>query len=362
MSGFSTCYQAPIASSMLDVKYSAPVRSSLLMDTTAAWRHSERNTFATSVATAHRSSSITPPMAACSSKEGGIKQFLLHFAGGTMGGMGGILMSYPLDTIKVRMQTTQGIYTGMVDCIQKVIAQEGMRTFYRGINAPLAAYGIIKATTFGVYGNCLDYFAKRAGNPNHTPTFFEIVIAGHLAGFAAAFVMTPADRIKVTMQAARGHGVNPSTWSCAKDIVATQGASSLFRGFSATALRDGPGMALYYIIYDLEKKHIPGWSSENDVKGNPKHTAIQMMMFGGMSGVVSWLPVYPIDVIKSRIQSDATGKKYTSMLDCALKSTLAEGPFVLYRGCLPVLLAAVPLHGTVFMVYELWMQHTKDWL
>jgi hypothetical protein len=28
----------------------------------------------------------------------------------------------------------------------------------------------------------------------------EIILAGHLAGFAAATVMTPADRIKVTMQ------------------------------------------------------------------------------------------------------------------------------------------------------------------
>jgi len=51
-----------------------------------------------------------------------------------------------------------------------------------------------------VYGNCLDYFAKRAGNPAHTPTLMEIILAGHLAGFAAATVMTPADRIKVTMQ------------------------------------------------------------------------------------------------------------------------------------------------------------------
>jgi hypothetical protein len=52
----------------------------------------------------------------------------------------------------------------------------------------------------GVYGNCLEYFAKRAGDPAHVPTIMEIVLAGHLAGFAAATVMTPADRVKVTMQ------------------------------------------------------------------------------------------------------------------------------------------------------------------
>jgi len=55
-------------------------------------------------------------------------------------------MSFPLDTVKVRMQTTSGLYTGMVDCITKVAKQEGMKTFYRGVMAPVASYGIIKAS------------------------------------------------------------------------------------------------------------------------------------------------------------------------------------------------------------------------
>lgn len=345
---------------------SAPVKApSLLMDATAAWRNNRTNALTSALAPAHAAPVTATAPVAHASAEGGIAHFLLHFVGGTFGGMGGIAMSYPLDTVKVRMQTTRGIYSGMTDCITKVAKQEGMKTFYKGIAAPLASYGIIKATTFGVYGNCLDYFAKRAGNPHHQPTYMEIILAGHLAGFAAAFVMAPADRIKVTMQAARGSSVPwaSSTLGTARHIIKTEGLQQLFRGFTATALRDGPGMALYYIIYDAAKKNLGGWSDEiNPATGKPKHTAIQMMIFGGMSGVVSWLPVYPIDVLKSRIQSDPTGKAYTGLMDAAVKSVKAEGPLVLYRGCLPVLLAAVPLHGTVFMVYELWMDFTKDWL
>mmetsp|Transcript_40548 Transcript_40548/g.49185 ORF Transcript_40548/g.49185 Transcript_40548/m.49185 type:complete len:344 (-) Transcript_40548:234-1265(-) len=313
--------------------------------------------------TAANGAQHTPSVAAPStpfipspSEGGGLKHAALHFAGGTLGGMGGIAASYPLDTVKVRMQTTRGIYNGMLDTIFKIAKQEGMKTFYKGVQAPLVSYGLIKATTFGVYGNCLDYFAERAGDPFHTPTFTEIVIAGHLSGFAAAFIMAPSDAIKIHMQAAsQGKGVfHESTWGCAKHIVKTEGVGALFRGFTPTALRDGPGMALYYIIYDLCKKYLPGLNEDGS------HTALQMMAFGGLSGVVSWLPVYPLDVIKSRIQAPG-GNQYKSMLDCAVKSSIAEGPWVLYRGCLPVLFAAVPLHGTVFMVYELWMQHTKDW-
>jgi len=327
----------------------------LLVNSQAGWRHNPSNLLTQNVKAAH-----SAPILAFSGKEKGVLGFALHFAGGTLGGMGGILLSYPLDTVKVRMQTSVGVYKGMGDCISKIISQEGMKTFYRGIGAPLSAYGVIKAITFGAYGNCLDYFAKRAGDPDHVPTYFEIITAGHIAGFAAAFIMAPSDRVKVTIQAMRGQANAPTTAIATyKYIVQTYGVKSLFRGIQATAMRDGPGMALYYIIYDGAKKTFGGWSDTLDAKGKPMHTPIQMLMFGGASGVVSWLPVYPIDVLKSRIQAAQDPNQYKGMLDCAVKSVKAEGPFVLYRGCLPVLCAAVPLHGTVFMVYEMWMQATK---
>jgi hypothetical protein len=68
-----------------------------------------------------------------------------------------------------------------------------------------------------------------------------------------------------------------STIGCAKHLIATEGVKGLFRGFTATASRDGPGMALYYIIYDVAKKVIPGWSDKLDEHtGKPKHTALQV--------------------------------------------------------------------------------------
>jgi len=351
----ASCYDAPMTRRMHQQQ---PVRTGgmpMLVDAMAGWRHNASNSITQSVANVHGA-----PVVAHAAKESkGALGFALHFVGGTFGGMGGIALSYPLDTVKVRMQTTVGVYKGMIDCISKIASQEGMKTFYRGVAAPLSAYGIIKATTFGVYGNCLDYFAQRAGDPNHTPTFMEIILAGHLSGFAAAFIMAPSDRVKVTIQSMRGQANAPtSTIATYKYILQTHGITSLFRGFTATAIRDGPGMALYYIVYDSAKKTIPGWG-EADAAGKREHTPIQMLLFGGASGVVSWLPVYPIDVLKSRIQSAQCPDQYKGLLDCALKSVRAEGPLVLYRGCLPVLLAAVPLHGTVFMVYEMWMKATK---
>ncbi len=90
--------------------------------------------------------------------------------------------------------------------------------------------------------------------------------------------------------------------------------SGLFRGWSATVVRDVPGMALYYLAYELIKRQ---WAP---LGKNGKHHDLQNLTAGGLAGQISWLPVYPIDVIKSRIQSRAgSANAYKNMSDAAMQ-------------------------------------------
>lgn len=59
-------------------------------------------------------------------------------------------MEYPFDTLKVRLQT--GPYTGAVNCISTVSAEEGVLAFYRGLATPLVGAGLEVATLFFGYG------------------------------------------------------------------------------------------------------------------------------------------------------------------------------------------------------------------
>ena len=46
------------------------------------------------------------------------------------------ILSYPFDTIRVRLQADAArdkpMYTNTFDCIKKIMAKEGIRAFYRG--------------------------------------------------------------------------------------------------------------------------------------------------------------------------------------------------------------------------------------
>ena len=58
--------------------------------------------------------------------------------------------SYPMDTIKVRLQTTNK-YKGIMDCFTKMRAKEGMTGFYKGMAFPLVTVAAVNSIAFGTY-------------------------------------------------------------------------------------------------------------------------------------------------------------------------------------------------------------------
>ena len=110
-------------------------------------------------------------------------------------------------------------------------------------------------------------------------------------------------------------------------------------------------MSGYYVVYEAIKRAWTPWGKDG------RHSDIQNLTAGGISGQISWLRVYPMDVIKSRIQARAGSvNAYKGIGDAAMQMLKTEGPLIFYKGFTPTLIQAFPLHGSVFMVYELWMR------
>ncbi|CAH8605370.1 hypothetical protein MS3_00009165 [Schistosoma haematobium] len=80
---------------------------------------------------------------------------------------------------------------------------------------------------------------------------------------------------------------------------------------------------------------------------------------GGIAGIVGVTCVFPIDLVKTRMQNQQDGKKlYKNVLDCAAKTYRAEGFFGMYRGSSVNLLLITPekaikLVGNDFFRYHL---------
>jgi solute carrier family 25 (mitochondrial carnitine/acylcarnitine transporter), member 20/29 len=83
-----------------------------------------------------------------------------------------------------------------------------------------------------------------------------------------------------------------------------------------------------------------------------------IMVCGAVGGYGMWIPVYPIDAIKSKIQTDGFGAaaKYRGIADCVAQTYAAGGIAGFYRGFLPCLLRAAPVNASTFFAFEVAMR------
>lgn len=78
---------------------------------------------------------------------------------------------------------------------------------------------------------------------------------------------------------------------------------------------------------------------------------------GAVAGISEILTMYPLDVVKTRIQlqvgSGATGE-YSGVVDCFTKIIKNEGPATLYRGISAPILMEAPKRATKFAANDSW--------
>ncbi|KAL3268148.1 hypothetical protein HHI36_007276 [Cryptolaemus montrouzieri] len=259
----------------------------------------------------------------------------LEFVAGCIGGCAGLLVGHPLDTLKVHLQNDSAKnpkYKGSMHLIENLVMKEGLRGIYKGISSPLLGVSAINAIVFGVYGRT----QKKLDNRDALYSHF---IAGGAAGFFQSFICSPMELAKTRLQVSKS---DLGLLKCTQNIYNTEGLRGLYKGLNLTIAREVPSFAAYFVTYEYLTR------SE---KGN--HVSTSRMLFaGGVSGLVAWIVIYPIDVIKTRIQLDGFDckPKYNNAFDCLKKSIAAEGYGILSRGLGPTLLRAFPTNAAIFSV------------
>jgi len=83
---------------------------------------------------------------------------------------------------------------------------------------------------------------------------------------------------------------------------------------------------------------------------------------GAIAGVTELLCLYPLDVVKTRIQlqTKTSGTNYTGMVDCFKQIIAQEGFGRLYRGLVPPLMLEAPKRAVKFSANGFWGTTYKD--
>lgn len=289
---------------------------------------------------------------------------------GTSGGIAQILVGHPFDTLKVTMQNSSG-QASPVATFQHIAQTAGLRGFYAGIGPPLYTVAAFNALLFSVTGSLHRFIRPNGGDP--TPR--EAALVGAAAGPAVSVLATPTELLKCRLQAQGGARPPVNVTYTMADAKAGKilykgpfdalvkvsqyegGLPALFRGFMPTVAREVIGNATYfgtYLYLKQQLRELNGFSKDSEL------SFLSLMLAGGVAGAAFWLPVIPVDNIKTRIQLDNPhNPSYRGTIDCALKIASTQGIEGLFRGWQPCLLRSVPANAALFTTYEIAFTHLQ---
>ena len=321
---------------------------------------------------------------------------LKDFVAGTAGGFAGKLLDYPLDTVKVLLQTqeTSGLrYRGAWHCLTHTVETKGLLSLYRGLSSPLLGSMAENALLFWAYNHCQRFLLHLNGyndKDGQKLSLFQQSLAGAGAGAVVPFVLTPVELIKCRLQVqnhdATGFRVYKGPMDVIVQTVRTEGiARGLYRGHASTLLREIPGNFVWYGLYEgVCMTMIPQGGTKDDLGpavhllGGGKDSAFILLihmrvcsqgsytirlnfylMETALAGVGYWTAFYPADTVKSMVQTnpDHMGRGF---VETFLSVYRTQGIRGLYRGWGVTAARAAPAHAAIFAVYEYTMKMLKS--
>jgi len=116
-------------------------------------------------------------------------------------------------------------------------------------------------------------------------------------------------------------------------------------------IREIPGYTSYFVTYELLKASmIPKGGTAADL--TPAH----IFLAGGCSGIAFWITVFPIDQVKSRLQTQSNSiPVYEGLIDAMKKVYFQEGLQGYFRGFGPTMARAFLANASSLTFYEITM-------
>ncbi|KAH6982066.1 mitochondrial carrier domain-containing protein [Ilyonectria robusta] len=288
--------------------------------------------------------------------------FQYQFAAGAIAGVSEILVMYPLDVVKTRVQlqtagaTGADAYNGTLDCFRKIIKNEGFSRLYRGISAPILMEAPKRATKFAANDEWGKIYRNLFGLTQMTQSVS--ILTGASAGATESFVVVPFELVKIRLQDKASAGKYTGMLDVVTKIVKAEGPLAMYQGLESTLWRHILWNAGYFGCIFQVKQLLPKGETPSGKMGND-------LVSGAIGGTIGTVLNTPLDVVKSRIQNTPKVPGVTPKYNWAFPSLVTvareEGFSALYKGFLPKVLRLGPGGGILLVVFTTVMDTFRSW-
>lgn len=240
-----------------------------------------------------------------------------------------VLLSHPIESVKVRMQTAQHLSEPTAF---RRLAKLLWRPYY-GIGPHLLQYMLLNSVRFGSFNAAQGYLQRRAGD--RQLSLSEILAAGTFSGACIAATLHPLFVVKTHQQVNR-----LSTIEAMQRLWHGEGLPGFFRAFVSGFVRFPVALGVFFVTYEAMKR-------------TPLFTT---GIYGATAGVLCWTSVFPLDVVQSRVMGEAIygqGRQYTGVVSCTRQLFNTEGFAGFTRGYSAVLMRAGPVNAVLFPTVDM---------
>ena len=272
------------------------------------------------------------------------------------GGLAGTtvdLSLFPLDTLKTRLQSSNGFLTS-----------GGFTGIYRGVGSAIIGSAPGAALFFVTYESTKSFLAQRRvarnvleGNVgtkgDEGVLAVEHMLSASLGEVAACAVRVPTEVVKQRAQA----GQHSSSLLALRHILSQRKAIGLggvwmemYRGWSVTVMREVPFTVIQFPLWEGMKE----WRRRTS--GRDAIGAIESGLFGSLAGAVAAGITTPLDVLKTRMMLATEKTAMVPLLKDILKTS---GPRAFFAGIGPRVLW-ISAGGAIFLGSYQWAYNTLE--
>lgn len=275
---------------------------------------------------------------------------LLKMVIAAFSGMGAATFCHPLDVIKTQMQTEGSSYSGFTDAAIGIYNKDGIKDgLYAGVSAAYLRQWLYGSCRIGIYAYLLESAQNaniKAGVDKNAISLSSKMLMGLTSGGIGSFVGTPSELALVRMsndkklpdkERRNYNGVV----ECIGRIAREEGIPALWTGAPATVLRACLLSACAMGITSEAKMRLAGLGVA--MLDGKAYGGVPLLFAATLiSSLAANIVANPFDVVKSRMQQDATGKYSNGMFDCFLQIVGGEGVLKLWSGFVPAFLKLAP--------------------
>ncbi|KAG6010709.1 mitochondrial thiamine pyrophosphate transporter [Claviceps lovelessii] len=282
---------------------------------------------------------------------------------GAVAGLVSRFIVAPLDVVKIRLQLqpyslsdpltplrSTPAYHGTVATLKRILQHEGLTALWKGNVPAELMYVCYASIQFSAYRTTT--LLLQTALPTRLPDAAESFIAGASSGALATAITYPLDLLRTRFAAQGRTRIYSSLRGAVRDIRRDEGYRGFFRGIGPGLAQIVPYMGLFFVTYEGLRMQLAGL---NMPWGSGDATA------GVMGSVVAKTVVFPLDLVRKRIQVQGPTRsryvygdipEYSGTLRALSSIFRREGFRGLYKGLPVSLLKSAPAGAITVWTYE----------